>query len=236
MTTKKQFKKLSIIIPAYNEEKTIKIILERIEAVDLENIEKEIIIVDDGSKDRTREILKEFKNKHKIILHDKNQGKGMALRTGFKEATGDYIVIQDADLEYDPQDFKKMIALAKGKGARVIYGSRRLGPGWQKNPKAGWFYHLGGVFLAWLTNLLYRTRITDEATCYKMFEAKLLKSIDLKCRGFEFCPEITAKVARQGIEIHEISITYVPRNIKEGKKIKFRDGLIAIWTLIKLRF
>jgi glycosyltransferase involved in cell wall biosynthesis len=223
--------KLSIVIPVYNEEKTLGGILARVEAVDL-GVEKEIILLDDGSRDGSRGILNEYAGKHKVVFHEKNQGKGAALRTGFKETTGDYIVVQDADLEYDPEDFKKMIAVAEEKGARVVYGSRVL----QKNPKAGAFFYFGGRFLSWLANFLYGIKITDEPTCYKMFETQLLKSIPLACEKFEFCPEITAKVARLGVPIYEVAISYNPRSKKEGKKIRFKDGLIAVWVLIKYRF
>jgi glycosyltransferase involved in cell wall biosynthesis len=223
--------KLSIVVPVYNEEKTIEEILRRIELVDL-GIEKEIVLVDDGSSDKTREILGKYDGKFKIIFHDKNQGKGAALKTGFKEATGDYIVIQDADLEYDPNDFRKMIGVVEKKGAKVVFGSRIL----VKNPKAGPLFYFGGRFLSWLANFLYGINITDEPTCYKMFDAGLLKSIPLECSRYEFCPEIVAKIARLKIPIFEVPISYSPRNKKEGKKIGFKDGLVAVWTLMKYRF
>ncbi len=228
--------KLSIVIPAYNEEKTLEGILSRIEAVDLGDVEKEIIIVDDGSVDGTREILKKHENKYRVIYHDKNMGKGAAVRTGFGVATGDYVVVQDADLEYDPNDIAAMVKLADEKGAGAVYGSRRLGLFKKKNPMAGWVYHLGGRFLTLLTNFLYGISITDEPTCYKMVSRRIIDRIELKANGFEFCPEITAKIARMSIKIYEVPISYVPRSKKEGKKIKFKDGVIAIWTLIKYRF
>lgn len=227
-----QIKKLSIVVPVYNEKNTIETILSRLEYVDL-GMEKEIIVVDDGSKDGTRDILKKYESKHKILYHEKNQGKGSAVRTGLKNTSGDYIVIQDADLEYNPSDFKRMLEYAKTNNAEVVYGSRRLGKG--KSPTAGWQYYLGGVFLTFLTNLLYGTKITDEATCYKMISRNVLNKFSLHSAGFEFCPEITAKIARRKIPIHEISIDYTPRSKKEGKKIKLKDGLIAVWTLIKYR-
>jgi glycosyltransferase involved in cell wall biosynthesis len=223
--------KLSIVIPVYNEKKTIEEILRRIEQVEL-GVGKEVILVVFGSQDGTREILKKYHEKCKIIFHEKNQGKGAALRTGFKEATGDYIVIQDADLEYDPNDFKKMIGVVEKKGAKVVYGSRVL----TKNPKAGPLFYFGGRFLSWLANFLYGINITDEPTCYKMFDAGLLKSIPLECKKYEFCPEITTKIAKLKITIYEVPISYNPRSKKEGKKIGFKDGLVAIWTLVKYRF
>ncbi len=231
-----EIKKISIVIPAFNEEKTIESILDRLESVDFGDIQKEIIIVDDGSKDGTALILKKYQDKYKVIRHQINSGKGAAVRAGFKEASGDFIVVQDADLEYDPKDIKRMVDYAREKKADVVYGSRRLGDLKTKNLKAGWFYHLGGRFLTIFTNLLYGIKITDEPTCYKMISRDVLKKINLRSTGFEFCPEITAKIARQRIPIYEIPISYIPRSKKEGKKIKFKDGLIAIWTLIRYRF
>lgn len=227
---------LSIIIPVYNEKSTILEILKQIEAVDLSNLgfEKEIIIVDDGSTDGTSELLKGLKDKYKIISHSKNQGKGEAIRTGLKYASGHYTIIQDADLEYHPSDYKLLLECAFKNNAQVVYGSRPLK---KENKKSSFLYYLGGIFLTWLTNILYHTKISDEATGYKMFETKLLKSIPLKSKGFEFCPEITAKVAKRGIKIQEVPINYSPRSLKAGKKIKWwKDGLKAVWTLIKYRF
>ena len=227
-----QIKKLSIVVPVYNEKNTIETILSCLESVDL-GAEKEIIIIDDGSKDGTRDILKKYESRHKIIYHEKNQGKGAAVRTGLKNMSGDYVVIQDADLEYNPSDFKRMLEYAKENNAEVVYGSRRLGKG--KSPTAGWQYYAGGVFLTFLTNFLYGTNITDEATCYKMISRNVLSKVNLTSTGFEFCPEITAKIARRKIPIHEIPIDYTPRSKKEGKKIKLKDGLVAAWTLIKYK-
>lgn len=225
-------KKLSIVVPVYNEKNTIETILSRLEDADL-GVEKEIIIVDDGSKDGTRDILKKYESRYKVLYHEQNQGKGAAVRTGFKNMSGDYAVIQDADLEYNPKDFKRMLEYAKANNAEVVYGSRRLGKG--KSPTAGWQYYLGGVFLTFLTNLLYGTKITDEATCYKMISRNVLNKFNLCSVGFEFCPEITAKIARRKIPIHEIPIDYIPRSKKEGKKIKLKDGLIAVWILVKYK-
>lgn len=226
--------KLSIIVPVYNERTTIKEIFQKLIRVP---VEKEIIIVDDGSKDGTTEILKEIQmttgeQNLKIIFKSKNEGKGSAIREGLKYVSGDVVVIQDADLEYDPMDFIKLSKPIEEGKAEVVYGSRILG----KNPKSSFSFYLGGRLLSWISNILYRTSITDEPTCYKMFKTDVIKSINLRCKGFEFCPEVTAKLAKRGIKIHEIPIKYNPRSKREGKKIKWKDGLIAIWVLLKNRF
>ncbi len=227
--------KLSIIIPVFNEKNTVAEILKKIETADL-GVEKEIIIVDDFSTDGTREILKTAENKFKVFYHDRNYGKGMALRTGFKEMTGDLAVIQDADLEYDPNDFKILLNKIVDEDLQVVYGSRRLNRSYLKGRHSGHLFAIGGILLTWLTNFLYGTNITDEPTCYKMFRTDLLKNIDLKCVRFEFCPEITAKIAKQGIKIQEVPISYYPRRKNEGKKINWKDALEAVWTLLKYRF
>lgn len=225
--------KLSVIIPVYNEKATIEKVIEKARKVP---VEKEIIVVDDGSTDGTQDILKKIEEKNykevKIIFKDKNEGKGAAIREGLKKISGDVIVIQDADLEYEPMDWMNMLKFMKEKKAYVVYGSRVLG----RNPKSSFVFYLGGRFLSFLTNILYNAKITDEPTCYKMFKAEVIKNINLKCKGFEFCPEITAKVRKKGYKIYEIPIQYFPRNIKEGKKIRWKDGIVAIWTLIKYRF
>jgi glycosyltransferase involved in cell wall biosynthesis len=195
-------------------------------------IEKEIIIIDDGSNDGTTEILKNIKDKNiKIIFKKVNEGKGSAIREGLKYVKGEIIVIQDADLEYEPMDWIKMVELIEEKNVDVVYGSRVLGRG----KKSSLFFYLGGRILSIITNILYNAQITDEPTCYKMFKKKVIKSIELKCKGFEFCPEITAKIRKKGYKIYEVPISYNPRSIKEGKKIRLKDGIMAIWTLIKYR-
>jgi len=224
---------LSIIIPAYNEEKTILTLLKNVEAVDF-GITTEIIIVDDGSTDNTRSLLKTVDQQYKVVLQPKNQGKGAAIRAGITHATGTHIVIQDADLEYDPNDLKRMFEVMIRENLRVLYGSRSLEAG--KNKNAGFSFYWGGQVLTWVSNILYNQRLTDEPTCYKMFEASLLKSFPLQCMRFEFCPEVTAYTGKAGIRIKEIPISYYPRDIKEGKKIRWKDGVEAIWTLIRLRF
>ena len=226
---------LSVLIPIYNEKDTILEILKRIDSVDLSDIsfKKEIIIVDDGSSDGTREVLKGLENKYKIIYHSKNQGKGAAIKTGLKQASGDYVIIQDADLEYDPKDYKKLLTTALENKAEVVYGSRRLNP---KNKYSHLSFYMGGLLLNWLARVLYGIKITDESTCYKLFKTETIKAIPLKCERFEFCPEITAKVAKRKIRIYEVPIEYYPRNKEEGKKIKWRDGFEALWVLIKYKF
>ncbi len=226
--------RLSIIIPVYNEKDTILKILFKIEKADLGVVEKEIIIVDDFSKDGTREILKNLEDKYKIIYHENNKGKGFAIRTGLKHITGDWVIIQDADLEYDPNDYLKLLECAKKNDAQAVYGSRRAHI--QEGVYSGIAFALGGLFITWLTNFLYGTKITDEPTCYKMFKSSLLRSIPLECQRFEFCPEVTAKIAKKGIKIYEVPINYYPRKKKEGKKINWKDGLEAILTLIKYKF
>lgn len=225
--------KLSIIIPAYNEEATIQTILKKIEEV---NIKKEIIIVDDGSKDKTRSILKKKYSKipnYKIIFHEKNKGKGMAIRTGLKSATGDIIIIQDADLEYDPKDYPALIQPIIDGKTEVVYGSRFLN---KENKYRISMNLIATKLLSFMSNVLYNAKITDEPTCYKVFTKKAINSVNLKCKRFEFCPEITAKIRKNRYKIVEVPIKYYPRTVEEGKHIRWTDGVEAIWTLIKYRF
>lgn len=226
--------KLSILIPVFNEEKTVKEVLETVRKADIGDIEKEIVVVDDGSNDKTLDVLKQI-HWIKLIPHKKNQGKGAAIRTAIKHATGDIIIIQDADLEYDPNEYGSLIKpIIEGK-AKVVYGSRRLN---KKNKKhSGLSFYIGGIGLTIITNILYPSqKITDEPTCYKVFKAEVLKDMKLECMRFEFCPEVTAKVIKQGIKIHEVPISYFPRSLKQGKKINWKDGVEAVWTLLKFRF
>ncbi len=229
--------KLSILIPCYNEEKNLEKIVKKIEDVHFSNIKKELIFIDDGSTDQTPAILKKIVENHpnyRVITHHKNQGKGTAIRTGLQELTSDFTIIQDADLEYDPHDYKKLLDPMLNHGFQVVYGSRER----NKNNKthSGLSFYLGGKFLSWLTNFLYGSNLTDEATCYKLFQTDLLKKIPLTCKRFEFCPEVTAKILKKGIPIKEVPISYHPRKKNEGKKINWKDGLEAIWTLLKYRF
>ncbi|MDD4477036.1 MAG: glycosyltransferase family 2 protein [Patescibacteria group bacterium] len=228
--------KLSIIIPVYNEKETILLLLEKVDRVDMGVIQKEIIIVDDGSNDGTRDLLKTVENKYNVIYQKINSGKGFAIRAGLAQATGDWVVIQDADLEYDPNDLKKMLEKIQKVNVSVVYGSRRLNRNYFNERHSGHIFALGGIFLTWLTNILFHADITDESTCYKMFKTDLIKSLKLACLKFEFCPEVTAKIIKKGIKIYEVQINYYPRQKLEGKKINWIDGLSAIWTLIKYKF
>lgn len=222
---------LSVLIPAYNEINNIQNILEKIGEV---KIPMEIIVVDDGSTDGTRELLNTLKSDTiKVVFHEKNQGKGGAIRTAIKHSKGDIIIIQDADLEYDPQDYYKLIPVIESGKEKVVYGSRFLN---KQNKHSYFSFFLGGQVVTWITNILYFQNLSDEPTCYKVFDAKLLKSIKLNCTGFEFCPEVTAKIAKLGYKIPEVPISYYPRSISEGKKINWKDGVEAIWVLFKYRF
>jgi len=224
--------KLSIVIPCYNEEKTVEQIVNLVEKVD--GIEKEIIILDDGSSDATPKILEEMRKKKpqlKIILNPKNHGKGATVREGYKHTTGDYVIVQDADLEYDPQDYKKLMAELK-KGAQVVYGSRFSGS--QKDMTN--LHYLGNRFLTMLTNVLYGTNLTDMETCYKLLPGSFVRSLKLKSARFDFEPEITSRILKSGMKIAEVPISYRGRSWKAGKKITWRDGLHAAKALIRFRF
>jgi len=225
--------KLSIVIPVYNERNTIKEILRRVKQVDLGDLEREIIIVDDNSQDGTRNILAmEEDSITRVIYHTQNRGKGAAVRSGYKAATGDLIVVQDADLEYDPEDFPKLLEpILKGK-AQVVYGSRFTGP--RKNML--FWHYVGNRFLALTTNVLFNTTLSDMETCYKLMTREVLDSLDLKSDHFDIEPEITAKILKQRIRIFEVPISYAGREMEEGKKITWRDGFPALWTLVKYRF
>lgn len=231
----KKLRSVSIIIPVYNEEKTITKIIESVAKANTLGLEKEIIVVDDGSTDSTAKKLATLTNKYIRVYHQPyNKGKGAALRHGFEMATGDIILVQDADLEYNPKDYPTLLEpLIKGK-TKVVYGSRMLTH--SKMHHGGWIFYIGGQFINWLTNVLYDLKITDEATGYKVFESSTLSSIPLVCNKFDFCPEITAKIAKRNISIYEVEISYRGRKVSEGKKINWRDGLHAVWTLLKYKF
>lgn len=222
--------KLSILIPIYNERATILEIARRVQAVPFN---KEIIAVDDGSTDGTRELLPQIVQEGVTVLyHDRNQGKGAAIRTALARASGDIIVIQDADLEYDPRDYKQLIEPIIEGRAKVVYGSRFMGP-----RMAMFFWHmLANKMLTLMTNVLYDAILSDMETGYKAFRADVIKSIPLRSRRFDFEPEITAKVLKRGYRIFEVPISYFGREYSEGKKIGMKDGFVAIWTLLKYRF
>jgi len=226
-------KKVSIVIPVYNEIKTINKIVERVLKADTLGLRKEIIIVNDASTDGTKKVLDDIKKRNiKVFHHKKNKGKGAALRTGFPKATGDIILVQDADLEYHPKDFPKLISPLLGNKSKAVYGSRELSG---KNKHSSIFFHAGGWLITLTTNLLYNSSLTDEATGYKAFKANFLKSLPLKCKRFEFCPEVTALTLKRGEKIIEVPISYYARHRHEGKKIRATDGIKAIYTLVKIK-
>ena len=224
---------LSVLLPVYNELDTFPRLLDRVRAVP---VDKEILILDDASSDGTRELLKTQVEgrypKVRVFYHDANQGKGAALRTLIPHARGEYSIVQDGDLEYDPQDYIPIVDAFRTTNATVVYGSRFM-CGFPKMRPAN---RLVNILLAWMVRFFYRARLTDEATCYKAFRTDLLQSIPLTCRRFEFCPEVTAKLLRRGHKIVEVPVSYSARTFAEGKKIRWTDGVAAIWTLIKFRF
>lgn len=223
---------LTVLIPAFNEAPTIEETLKRIEAVP---IDKEIIVVDDCSTDETAEIVGRFfqgKPNRTLLPQPENRGKGAALRAGIPHATGKIVIIQDADSEYDPQDYLKLVKPILNGETEIVYGSRILG----KNPKSYRRYYWGGRLVTFVANLLYWAGITDEPTCYKVFKRELLQSLPLEEDGFGFCPEVTAQVCKLGHRILELPISYHPRSIEEGKKIRWIDGVEAVWILWKWRF
>lgn len=225
-------RKLSVIVPVFNERNTVAEVVRRMRAVELP-LEREIVIVDDGSDDGTREVLTQLGDSTvRVVLHGQNRGKGAAVRTGMDAVTGDLVLIQDADLEYDPEDWPKLLApILKGK-ARVVYGSRFTG----ERRNMLFLHWVGNRFLSLVTNVLYNTTLSDMETCYKLFERSVLDGIKLRAEGFEFEPEITAKVLRRRVRIYEVPISYAGREFHEGKKITWHDGFSALWTLLKYRF
>jgi glycosyltransferase involved in cell wall biosynthesis len=222
--------KITVVIPVYNEKKTLLEIINRVKVVP---IDKEIVLVDDFSTDGSRDLLSQLEsNGTKVFYHKENMGKGAALRTGFQHASGDFVIVQDADLEYDPGEFPKLLQpLLEGR-ADVVYGSRFAG---QRHNMTS-LHSLGNRFLTLITNILYRTSITDMETCYKLFPRVTIQSIRIESNRFNFEPEITAKLLKRGLRIMEIPISYAGRSVGEGKKITWRDGFSAVWTLVKFRF
>jgi len=240
--------KLSVVMPVYNEIGTIAEILRRVRAVQLavpvgygpENgiavqFEREIVIVDDGSTDGTREILHTLEGEPDVVVvfHEHNQGKGAAVRTGLQHASGDVMLVQDADLEYDPRDYPALLQPIVEGRSQVVYGSRfRGGP-----TRAMFFWHMAGNrFLTLVTNVLYDTILSDMETCYKVFTREVAEQLDLKAPGWGFDPEITAQILKRGYRIYEVPISYTGREFEEGKKISWRDGITVLWTLIRYRF
>ena len=225
--------KLSIIVPVYNERNTVQELLRRVRAVDLGEIAKEIIIVDDGSTDGTGEILKlEEDSSTKVLRREKNRGKGAAVRAALPHATGDYVIIQDADLEYDPEDYRAMLAPVMKRKADVVYGSRFTG----EHRDMLYWHWVGNKFLSFMTNVLYNTTLSDMETCYKLFSRESLEGIEILSDRFEFEPEITAKILKKKVRIYEVPVSYAGREYEEGKKIVWMDGFKALWALLKYRF
>lgn len=228
--------KLSIIIPVYNEQTTIKEVLEKVKQVKLDGIEKEIVVVDDGSTDKSREIIKKEEivdiNTIKTHLSLINLGKGAAIRFGLRVATGDIIIIQDADLELDPNEYKKLLTPILENKTDVVYGSRFL----NQNNKISFRTKMANRLLVLLTNLFFHGNLTDMETAYKVFRRSVMDGVKLHCVEFDFEPEITAKILKKGYKIIEVPITYNPRSVLEGKKIGTRDGINAIYTLFRCKF
>jgi glycosyltransferase involved in cell wall biosynthesis len=224
--------KLSVIIPIYNEKNTLEEILRRVEATE---IPSEIILVDDGSVDGTKEIVEKYrgKDKYKVRMHERNQGKGAAVRTGIEAATGDILLIQDADLEYDPREYPDLLKPINEGLADVVYGSRFLGA----SRRVAMFWHMvANKLLTLFTNILYDTILTDMETGYKVFKKHVVESMPLHAKRFEFEPEFTAKILKRNYRIFEVPITFNPRDYEEGKKIGLKDAFEAIWALVKYRF
>jgi glycosyltransferase involved in cell wall biosynthesis len=236
MQTEQKFSKLSIIIPAYNEKATIEEIIRRIEAVDLGILKKEIIVVDDGSTDGTREILKKIPD-IRYIFHEKNLGKGGAVKTGFREATGDILIIQDADLEYDPNDYSAMIQPIVNGVTEVVNGVRIENRLRESNRFSvgilGW---IGNHIITFTTNILYRNHAKEYEGCYKAFTKRLVDKISIKTNDFDFDNELLCKILKNGHKVIDIPIHYYPRSYAEGKKINWRHGVKILWTIVKYRF
>lgn len=222
---------LSVVMPVYNEKDTIETIIPRVMAVP---IRTELIVVDDGSTDGTRDLLTKLNQQHqfKLIFQPKNAGKGAALRRGFQEVTGDLVVIQDADLEYSPEEFPELIALICQGRADVVYGSRFIG----RHRVFMFTHYAGNRLLTLITNALYNTMLTDMETCYKVMRTEVLRSFTLDSNGFGIEPELTAKIFKRNYRVYEVPITYDGRGYEEGKKITWRDGVVALWVLLKYRF
>jgi glycosyltransferase involved in cell wall biosynthesis len=227
-------RKLSVVVPVYNESATIAEIVRRMKAVELpDGIEREIIVVDDGSSDGTADVLDGLRDDTvQVISRATNRGKGAAVRLGFEHAGGDYVLIQDADLEYDPDDWPRLLQPVLRGRARVVYGSRFTG----ERRNMLFFHWVGNRFLSFVTNVLYNTTLSDMETCYKLIDRRLIEGLALRADRFDIEPEITAKLLRRRIRIYEVPISYAGREYDEGKKITWRDGFAALWTLVRCRF
>lgn len=230
-------KTLSIIIPCYNEERTVGELLSRVLAVDIGSIQKDIIVIDDFSKDNSRNIVKKIAEQNsgnvRLLAQSRNMGKGAAVWRGMQEAKGNLVVIQDADLEYNPEDFRHMLLLFDMPQVDVVFGSRRLLLG---NKVSGAAEYIGAQVINAFTNLLYGARISDQFTCYKMFRRELIPRLHMQSQRFEFDAELTGKLLRLGQHVQEVPIRYTPRSRAEGKKIRWRDGVAWLWQIIKYRF
>ena len=225
--------KLSIVVPVYNEDKTVETIIRKVKEADIGDVEKEIIVIDDGSSNESIKILKETIEPlvDKVIYKEKNMGKGATVRTGFENVTGDIVIIQDADLEYDPQEYKRLLQPILGGKADVVYGSRFMGG---RPHRVHMFWHqIGNNFLTTLSNMFTNLNLTDMETCYKMFKKEVIDSIKIEENRFGLEPELTAKVARLKCRIYEVGISYYGRSYDEGKKINWKDGLRAIYVILK---
>ncbi|MBV8086717.1 MAG: glycosyltransferase family 2 protein [Chloroflexi bacterium] len=224
--------KLSVVMPVFNEKATIRQIIDKVQAV---NLDKELIVVDDGSTDGTRDILRELEGRQdsvRIFYLDRNRGKGSAVRYGIKQAQGDVLVVQDADLEYEPEEFHNLLEPYQKGRAAVVYGSRFLG-----GHRTGYYWTtVGNKFVTWLTNIIYNSNLTDMETCYKLFAMDVLRELNLKSQRFEFEPEVTAKILKRGIHIYEVPISYMSREYSEGKKLTAKDGWEAVKALVRYRF
>jgi glycosyltransferase involved in cell wall biosynthesis len=233
LSRKKRKGTLSIIVPVYNEQKTILPLLKKVRSVKLMGLQRQIIVVNDGSTDKTGKSLEKVRYPETLVLtHEKNRGKGAAIRTAIPHTTGDFVVIQDADLEYDPADYEKLLVPLLEDNFDVVYGSRFMGP-----HRAFLFWHyVGNKFLSFVTTVLYQTVLTDMETCYKVFKGDILRGLKLRSNRFDFEPEVTAKILRRGYKIYEIPISYRGRGFGEGKKITWRDGFAALYCLVRYRF
>ncbi|MBI2194338.1 MAG: glycosyltransferase family 2 protein [Planctomycetes bacterium] len=226
--------KLSVVIPVYNEKNTVEEIARRVAAVPLPGLDREIVLVDDGSSDGTRDVLQKLESDlFRVYYHERNRGKGAALRTGFSHCTGDVILIQDADLEYDPLEYPKLLQPILNGNADVVYGSRFVGA--EPHRVLFFWHYMGNRFLTLLSNMFTNLNLTDMETCYKVFRAEILRQIELKEDRFGFEPEITTKVARKRFRIYEVGISYFGRTYDEGKKIGWKDGVRALYCILKYR-